>query len=71
MPTVRLLVWSVGVLAARSAAAHHPDGTEGGGSWIWLFLGIVCLLAGVAAWAFLGGEEEDGGDPEQERASER
>jgi hypothetical protein len=60
MPTVRSLVWITGCLVARPAAAHHPGGTEGG-SWLWLLLGIVCLLAGVAAWAFLGGENEGAG----------
>jgi hypothetical protein len=60
MPTVRRLVWLAGCLVARPAGAHHPGGTEGG-SWLWLLLGIVGLLAGVAAWAFLGAEDEDSG----------
>jgi amino acid transporter len=56
--TVRSLVWITGGLVARPAGAHHPGGTEGW-SWLWLLLGIVCLLAGVAAWAFLGAEDAD------------
>jgi len=43
-----------GLLAARPAAAHHAAGGDAGGSWLWLFLGVLCLLAGVAAWAFSG-----------------
>jgi hypothetical protein len=69
MPTVRSLVWITACLVARPAAAHHPGGPEGG-SWIWPLLGVACLLAGVAAWAFLGDEASSGESRKPPRASE-
>lgn len=56
-------------LAASAAGAHHPGGgdAEGGPGWLWLFLGVVLLLAGIAAWAFLSGEPREADQAEDDR----
>ncbi len=58
-------------LAAGAAHAHHPGGgdAEGGLGWVWLFLGVVLLLAGIAAWAFLSGSPEEPEEAEDDRGA--
>ncbi len=59
----------VTVLGATAAHAHHPGGDDGeAGLWLWLFVGVALLLAGIAAWAFLSGGPGDADEAEEHRA---
>ena len=58
-PPTPLAATATLVLVARPAAAHHSGGADGGLAWIWVFVGVVFVLVGVAAWALLSNGTDD------------
>jgi hypothetical protein len=57
----RLAATAAVLLPAGPAAAHHSEGADGGLGWIWVFVGVVFVLVGVAAWALLSNGTDDAG----------
>jgi len=55
----RLAAAAAVLLVPGPAAAHHAGGADGGLGWIWVFLGVVFVLVGVAAWALLSNETDE------------